>query len=670
MNMIERLNNLTDQNCKKLYSSRYEKDGLVYYINPITNKVIKENAEVFKRIKKRCEDIDRKEKQKKVQSSHTQPYSPIQNTQSDESKLIEKWLKNPKIDPQTNDVLDIQLGNPDDKYTILYEKACQYLIDIRKLPSYDLQKYLPKNHLIFGSIDLLYFNRFVMGITNEYDLIDIYMYFYNATYDKYDDMKELIKHQNYGTDRYSFNEKICLLEIMEQFKYFCEFILNSIDYFFNTDILSTNNESKLYIIKQTINSLKSLDSFCQKTNITNTINFIYENNDDIASSLLGNSRNFRFVKFEHIMKNFETTNILLSLTNLYIEVFDILNFKKNPEKSPFVNLEDKVFKEIEDPLVEILQKIGIDNINIETLDLNDNADTDAQHTYNKNKKAIDMYKTILDIGIFDILKMYQERDMSPTTETIDLIGKNREYFKKNVLDIGDYDKLKCNTNTDLISQDNFDDSKYLLSRLQLMFQLHTKNDDGNIIRTDCFYAPNFYNYVVSRVNNKQSIVNPMTKQIVAEEDIDKLMKIMKVLVPRIEKPIFTKPVHDKLLKINNALIRSQNGIEYYYIYIYRPIANFDVEITNVCVIPSNITVQDTGSADETSETFVYSIFKLFNDGKLLHKYVPKYYDENQGYFKPMIHFNNYNSTNHWDGKSREQQIRMFKHYFQEIKDNL
>jgi hypothetical protein len=46
----------------------------------------------------------------------------------------------------------------------------------------------------------------------------------------------------------------------------------------------------------------------------------------------------------------------------------------------------------------------------------------------------------------------------------------------------------------------------------------------------------------------------------------------------------------------------------------------------ICYIPVGITVQDTESADLSSEIVLFNMFKLFNSGKLLINYLPPYHD--------------------------------------------
>jgi len=77
---------------------------------------------------------------------------------------------------------------------------------------------------------------------------------------------------------------------------------------------------------------------------------------------------------------------------------------------------------------------------------------------------------------------------------------------------------------------------------------------------------------------------------------------------------------------------------------------------------------------------IVNIYKLFNEGRLLHNYLPPYNIRRPGttnqytYIKPQIHFVGILSLNNWlyvsDSDktliSKEEFINRFKHYAQEV----
>ena len=80
----------------------------------------------------------------------------------------------------------------------------------------------------------------------------------------------------------------------------------------------------------------------------------------------------------------------------------------------------------------------------------------------------------------------------------------------------------------------------------------------------------------------------------------------------------------------------------------------------------------SGSSDITSNTMLFRIFKLFNEGKLLHNYVPPYCllsnNQYRYYIKAGIHFNRYKTSTDWikDNITKDEFVNLFKHYAEEI----
>jgi hypothetical protein len=182
----------------------------------------------------------------------------------------------------------------------------------------------------------------------------------------------------------------------------------------------------------------------------------------------------------------------------------------------------------------------------------------------------------------------------------------------------------------------------------------------------------------------------VTKSKYTDEHIENLLKVIRLISPNIEKPIFIKHRNDTKLKINFKIIEYDaveadlhtsfgNGIiRFNNIYISRVIGGVEYCIFNICTIPAEIEISGdfgTGSSDLTSNTMLFRIYKLFNEGKLLHNYIPPYNipSINGGYLyiKPHIHFNNYKGVNSWiydnrTKRTKQSFIEMFKHYAEEI----
>lgn len=324
--------------------------------------------------------------------------------------------------------------------------------------------------------------------------------------------------------------------------------------------------------------------------------------------------------------------------------------------------------------------------------------------YKKIKPKIDEYLKLKNMPYLDLVKYFEKN--SPTEEIINNTKKNILFSmtKKQINDeilFNEYNtdesdlKNRCNSNTDVITQQEFDDENYPLAKLQLMVRLKIKHN--NKYRTECLYAPEFYNYYVECLNNKTPFVNPATKIPYTEEHINELMKVMKLINPKIEKPYFLKPITDTKLVIKHDLINHQNaindfGFQFITINLYREFGLSEHKIYDICVIPFNIEPTGqfaTNSTDLASSTMLNNIYMLFDQGRLLHKYVPPYCipirDHNgtirKDFIALMIHFNKYKTVNDWlklykrdefnrlifvRNKTKNEIIDMFKLYAHEI----
>jgi len=272
----------------------------------------------------------------------------------------------------------------------------------------------------------------------------------------------------------------------------------------------------------------------------------------------------------------------------------------------------------------------------------------------------------------------------------------REEFVDNIL--YDYSDLadKCSESIDILTNEELDDENYPLSKLQLMARLKVYTPDKKKYRTECIYAPKLYNYLIKCINSKEPFINPVTKAKYTQENIEELMKVMRIIDPKIEVPVFIKHRNDTKLKVNyttydvnlydlgaDASFGSIRTLRFNRVYLSRMIAGVEKVVYEICHIPEDIEATGTfatGSADLNSYTMLVNIFKLFNEGRLLYNYLPPYNVPIEGsinrytYLKPQIHFNRIKSLNNWLRKSnydttlltKDEFIDRFKHYAQEI----
>jgi hypothetical protein len=92
-----------------------------------------------------------------------------------------------------------------------------------------------------------------------------------------------------------------------------------------------------------------------------------------------------------------------------------------------------------------------------------------------------------------------------------------------------------------------------------------------------------------------------------------------------------------------------------------------ITVHELCTILADVGTDESHSSDITSNTFIDIIFELFNNGRLLKTYMPPYKDQNNEFIQPMIHFNRYKTPEQWNKPTREEQLKMFEHYLDEIR---
>jgi hypothetical protein len=330
---------------------------------------------------------------------------------------------------------------------------------------------------------------------------------------------------------------------------------------------------------------------------------------------------------------------------------------------------------------------------IDPIHIKDKVIVKFREEYAKVEPIIDEYNILKNMSYKELKRRMGRSPTSAETQLMndnELLRMTKEEIVDNVL--YDYSGLadKCSESIDILTNEELDDENYPLAKLQLMVRLKVYIPGSTKYRTECIYAPKLYNYLIKCINNKEYFVNPVTKARYDDTHIEELMKVMRIIDPDIERPVFIKHRNDTLLKINydtrecNALDydfhTSFSGIiSFYTIYLSRVIGGVEYRVCDICTIPADIEPTGsfaTGSADLSSYTMLVRIFKLFNDGKLLYNYAPPYYitlnNNYIKYIKLQIHFNRYKTINHWifedngDERTKESFIEMFKHYAQEI----
>jgi hypothetical protein len=349
----------------------------------------------------------------------------------------------------------------------------------------------------------------------------------------------------------------------------------------------------------------------------------------------------------------------------------------------------------EKPIIELSNgKKHVIGRDLDPIHIKDEALKTFKIEYENAIQTIEEYNKIKNMPYLELKKYFGN---SPSSNESNKIIKDNELLhmtKQEIADniLYDYSGLidKCSENIDILTNEELDDENYPLAKLQLMVRLKVYIPGTTKYRTECIYSPKLYNYLIKCINDKEYFVNPVTKSIYTDDHIEELIKVMRIIDPNIEKPVYIKHRNDTLLKIKHSLIEINENytnfseslgsiVRFYNIYISRDIGGKEFKVYDICTIPADIEPTgsfSTGSTDLSSNTMLFRIYKLFNEGKLLHNYIPPYNisvrNSGYSYIKPQIHFNRYKEVNNWiynDNKklkSKEDFIEMFKHYAQEI----
>jgi hypothetical protein len=685
------------------------------------------------------ENGDFSDKTRKIANLRTQYIDVIK-------KYLAKWIESPFVDPFDDKPIVLEKTNINftiNAYQDLYHLFCKFIKYTNKHYNIlDITQMLPKEHLLFDKkLDILAYRADSYN-SKAYDKFQIYFgqNIENVVYN----LKPTPGYEKYGYDELTIVYRLTSLYIQVLANY-----INDVGKMFTTDTMAIY-DTFLPSMYENIKHLEFIKDFVETYDTYEILKIminkhIFKIQQKLEKLNANTSAGFINGMRDSVMKS---SNYIENLLNKYQELVKIYDYKNNPDEFPFVNLHNIKFSTIEDPLVKILNQIGIQEIDLKTLDLEPRVFTDDQQykdyqkqfkalkdeyiakrkiwsdyedgkssgsppakpeprklllpdgteiniltqylpvhipdkKYNelkeyldKNKDTLDMYRSYINKNLFDILQQGSTPVDSEDVANLNLIDKSRDYFVQNVLSDGTGDINKC-SNTESLNVEFDDDT--LLSRLQLMLQMKVYNENDEHIRTDCFYAPDLYNHIVNRINNRLPVTNPFTNSIIQEDKlkivIDDLIQIMKVLDPTIQRPYYVKPPHDTALFIKQVPLHSPSKQEFIQLCVMRKFHSMEVPLHNICVIPNDINPDSTGSTDISSAIFATTVEILFDKGILFHNYLPPYYVREPNslrllFIKPAIHFNNYSSISQWSNKTKEQQVEMMKHYLDELKQFL
>ena len=627
---------------------------------------------------------------------------------------VKEWIENPLQDPFSKESILLNI-NKKSKYYILYTSVFEFLSEQGQDKS-EILEIMPKNHWLFNEsfdpIILNYVNQ-VFGENNlgyNQEFQNIYKYY-------------IEKYPFVLTNSDIYNEQTFILRVAERMykniisiynDFFQNVLLGRgifldskklIEYSKRFDQCGDDIEYFYYDVVKTDEYRKKLDKTF--VNIHKSMKLISEND-----------------KFKDIEFNYETSSSTEPFFEFHQNLIDnISDFIRKIDQGGKYLIHNKQLMNhsfrMDDPLLKILENPKFKDINLENLELPDQTFTDKQFKelkqkqqnlknaynvsiqsfkdgtvsesislpkspkmkvngntvdarvaiirqnytdkqystlqkeYHKNKTIIEEYKKLIDIGFLNLININRS-DIPPR------LNNDRNEIKKH--DLNGVSPTSCNGNIDVISQNNLDDNNYPLSKLQLMTKVHTRNKKKEIVRTDCFYAPDLYNLIATNIHNNKPVNNPSTGIKIDDEDIVDLMKIINFIEPlRLYPGQYKNMVDEKLnLKTENLLIRESNISDINKFYTFSISRNMldtqndDVDIIPlIFFIPSWITIEDSQSTDLTSETVLLNLHTLFQNGKLLSLHMPPYRNinsRNSTFLNPKLKSVNF-SINEWVSES-------------------
>jgi hypothetical protein len=686
---------------------------------------------------------------------------------------IKRWCKDPEIHPLNGS----EMPAMSKAYYDIYVRAYKIMKKNGTFSEEDITGLFPKNHLLFGDIDLIYYTCVEKNDPSTY----LQNYKYNNTsgsilYELLTEKMEVFENEDTILDteieilRNRFNDKYGrrygqsnMETISDLINDYTNDMINS---FFDTNYISTSDYSerikniklinlKCYwfinfleykkmasgetVLEYLIENKEEFDSYNAWTtplDIYNNYKAVINDIDDCFNPDSGIIENFGYKKLTSIDdpldKYFEVYEKQLAEIRkpVYSQLIDLTTFKpkenvkylNNEQYAEFKRERDKYNREWkkysdkqtlyettkqgsspkppEKPTITLpWGTVHTIAKQIDPIHIKDDVVVKFGEEYAKARPIIDEYNRVKNMSYKALKKHIGESSSSSEKKLMEgneLLSMTREDITNNIL--YDYTGLadKCSESIDILTNEELDDENYPLSKLQLMARMKVYTRNKKNYRTECIYAPKLYNYLIQCINSKEPFINPVTKAKYTEENIEELMKVMRIINPKIEVPVFMKHANDTKLELkyntvpvnisdygSNPSYDSIIILNFNHIYLSRTIAGTNYIVYEICHIPADIEVSGTfatGSTDLTSNTMLFRIYKLFNEGRLLHNYLPPYNIRRPGtineytYIKPQIHFNRIQSLNNWLHVSnrnktlitKEELINRFKHYAQEV----
>jgi hypothetical protein len=641
---------------------------------------------------------------------------------------IQKWKQNMYKNPITLmniDTKQISFIHIETEYGILYENAFNLLWNKEKKHFKQIDKVienikskLPNLHCYYinddidDDFDFLFYYCLMQKIETKYpnktdevkQNIHLYLKYteiYNIIISKPN--KFMRKNCNYSPiNNISLLNKY-ILQIINVFLYeFAEYVMILIS---NIVISFTHlGQGELQNLEMKLKNMSDLRKISNDLNIeitTNTLTKIFDMiSHKIKDISLDKNIFFNENQFGDIIEKIDIGNFIIYTAQ---DLIQIAKFNQTKQIKEFEQLEYKDI-ELEEPLKPFLKynaslprSPDIEEIRQTFRDkseeLNKSQEEEVQRIYKKQlkrrqdmqsmeKESIDKYnaemeKYQLSKSLYDQkLASIQEQKISHLENSTKNFNKSRDTLLSEY--IGD-EKDKCNLdNNEALSSPFSSDftplHKYPLYKLQLLVKIHTRDENNNIIRTDCGNPVDLYNYIISYYNVNKHPINPITRQLMTSENIDAIMEMIPFAVnQKVERPYLIEKIKDRSLFIDFS---NDNG--FYTVFLFRNFGSndhlndesskgIDIPIYQICSFPSDIGDED--SIDRTSNGMAYILETLFSEGKLLHNYMSPFAifkSDIWSVIKIDAELFQYKTPNHWKNLDNTQTLRLFDELYSNL----
>jgi hypothetical protein len=335
---------LNNEQCQQMNASLHYINNTEHYVNPLTGASIKKNGDIYNKIIRHYENL-------------------LHNRREYIKQIVDKWIQKPLRDPLNNDKLRLSLQD-NSAYVEFYHISYEYYQEQNKTPS-EIREILPKNHILFDEIDILFYAQ------NKDDLTDDII----EKEDYYDFIETLVVNMDTPKQKnvIAQYEKNILLSLRDDFvTRLCYYSMYAFMIPYVT--FETMGDYAMKIL-QDINKLEFIsnfiDDFDAYSKFADTLNhskisYKVSNFLSLQTSIPEEGTLYVDALVHFIISSGE---VHVKLLEYYNEIYTMYNYEKYPSESPFGHLVEKEFKIVEDPLVSMLEKIGLNNIDQESFEL-------------------------------------------------------------------------------------------------------------------------------------------------------------------------------------------------------------------------------------------------------------------------------------------------------------